>query len=196
MDAQSLPPQMPVPPAAGARRRVLWPLAAVAIVAIAGAGAGAYFGLRGAKGPGSGPGVTPPARAFAAAAYDEASHQVVMFGGEGADGASLGDTWTWDGTAWTQQHPASSPPPRAFAAMTYDPRKHDVVLVGGRTLPKLVQTICGGVISAGGPNATPGVAAPPIRCTPPAQSTELSDTWLWDGGTWRIAGTTPTLLPG
>src|SRR5579864_3781562 len=85
VDDRPLTPQALAPPAAASRRRALWPLAAVAIVAILGAGAGAYFGLRGAKGPGSGSAAGPSARAFAAAAYDEAGHQVVLFGGMGAD---------------------------------------------------------------------------------------------------------------
>ena len=36
-------------------------------------------------------------------AYDAASGQVVLFGGGGH--AWLGDTWTWDGTDWTQRTP-------------------------------------------------------------------------------------------
>ena len=195
MDDQSPPPQAQEPSAVTSRRRALWPLAAVAIVAVVGAGAGAYFGLRGAAGPGSGPGAGPPARAFAAAAYDDASHQVVLFGGIGAEGAALNDTWTWDGSAWKQQHPATSPPARAFAAMTYDPNAHDVVLVGGRAVSYSPPTVCSGSITTGGPNATPGIARPPVACkaNPP---TEFADTWVWNGSTWRAAGTSPTTLLG
>ena len=195
MDDQAQPPQAREPSAGAPRRRALWPLAAVAIVAVLGAGAGAYFGLRGAARPGSGPGVSPPARAFAAAAYDEASHQVVLFGGIGANGAALDDTWTWNGATWTQQHPATSPPAREFAAMTYDPNAHDVVLVGGRSIHDAPLTVCSGSITAGGPNATPGVARPPASCqaSPPNL---FSDTWVWDGNTWRLDGAAPTVLLG
>ena len=195
MDDQALPPQAQEPSAGAPRRRALWPLAAVAIVAVAGAGAGAYFGLRGAAGPGSGPGVSPPARAFAAAAYDEASHQVVLFGGIGASGAALDDTWTWNGATWTQQHPATSPPAREFAAMAYDPNAHDVVLVGGHSGHDSPPTVCSGSVTAGGPNATPGVARPPAACqaSPP---NVFSDTWVWNGNTWRLAGAAPTVLLG
>lgn len=208
MDDRSLTPQASQLPAAGSRRRALWPLAAVAVVAILGAGAGAYFGLRGAKGPGSGPAAGPSARAFAAAAYDEAAHQVVLFGGMGGDGSALNDTWTWDGSGWTQQHPQTSPPARAFAAMAYDPKAHDVVLVGGRSSPKIAPPIvCSGSITAGGPNATPGTARPPSlagTARPPSapcaanaqQPTWYADTWLWDGGTWRLASQAPAQLPG
>ena len=195
MDEQPATPQTPGPPAGAPRGRALWPLAAVAIVAVLGAGAGAYFGLRGAAGPGSGPGVSPPPRAFAAAAYDEASHQVVLFGGIGATGSALNDTWTWDGSTWVLQHPPTSPPARAYAAMTYDPKARDLVLVGGRSVNYSPSTVCSGGIAAGGPNATPGVAHSPAACkaSPP---NVFSDTWVWNGSTWRVAGTAPTVLVG
>lgn len=194
MDDRSPTPQAPVP-AGAARRRAPWPLAAVAIVAVVGAGAGAYFGLRGAAGPGSGPGVSPPARAFAAAAYDEASHQVVLFGGIGSAGPALDDTWTWDGSAWTQQHPSSSPSARAFASMTYDPRGRDVVLVGGRTAAKPTASVCSGSGKATGPNAPPAASWTPVPCFS-TSATPFFDTWLWDGSTWHQAGSAPTGLLG
>src|ERR1700690_1136285 len=43
--------------------------------------------------------------------YDAATGTVVLFGGLGGK-RYLGDTWTWDGTTWTQQHPAAHPVPR------------------------------------------------------------------------------------
>ena len=56
------------------------------------------------------PAVHPPARAGAAMAYDAATGTAVLFGGNNP-GGQLGDTWTWDGTTWTQQAPVPSPPP-------------------------------------------------------------------------------------
>ena len=107
-------------------------LVGIGIVAVIGAGLGAYFGIRGVEGAGSAPsGGQPPARTDAAMAYDAADGTVVMFGGEGRSG-SLGDTWTWNGSAWTQAHPATSPPALTGAQMTYDPVSHDVLLVGGQ----------------------------------------------------------------
>ena len=44
----------------------------------------------------------------------------------------LDDTWTWDGTTWTQQHPATSPSARTFASMAYDPATSTAVLFGGK----------------------------------------------------------------
>ena len=75
----------------------------------------------------------PPSRILAQMAYDAATHQVVLFGGFRAGGSvgELDDTWTWDGTNWTEQHPAQSPPPLAGASMAYDAAMHQVVLFGG-----------------------------------------------------------------
>lgn len=200
-----------VTPSQARRHRAPWALAAVAAIAVAGAAAGAYLGLRGAHGAGTTGAAVPPARAFAAAAYDEATHQVVLFGGVGQSGAALGDTWTWDGSAWTQQHPAVSPPARAHAAMTYDPHTHDVLLVGGAAVSKQPPVTCSGSGSAAGGSTGPSVSIgasgsgsssgstqvqPPI--SPPRAATPVSpqpctvqapspiyDTWLWNGSTWR-----------
>lgn len=198
-------------PASGRRRGVVWALSAVVAIAIVGGAAGAYFGLRGARGAGSTPAAIPPPRAFAAAAFDEATHEVVLFGGVGTGGAALGDTWTWNGSSWTDQHPALSPPARAYAAMTYDPHTHDVLLVGGLTVTNSPPVACSGTGSAAGgaigssgsvgstgsagssgPTKAPPPIQPPRAATPvsplpcAAQApSPLDDAWLWDGNTWR-----------
>ncbi|HUY85916.1 MAG TPA: fibronectin type III domain-containing protein, partial [Acidimicrobiales bacterium] len=56
---------------------------------------------------------------------------VVLFGGLDPSASALGDTWIWDGTAWTQQHPLHSPGARYDAAITYDPLNAQTVLFGG-----------------------------------------------------------------
>jgi hypothetical protein len=192
-------------------RRVRRPLVALGIVAVGGAVAGAYFGLHAARLPGPAAGGTPPPRAYAAMAYDEAAHQVVLFGGMGDAGAVLDDTWTWDGSAWTQQHPSVSPPARAFAGMTYDPDGRDLILVGGRQM----QAAGGPIVCSGGvsgsvtatvPRLAPasppnGALTPPPVSVPPPMSVPvtpasprpcrapapqaLDDTWTWDGGAWH-----------
>jgi len=66
-------------------------------------------------------GPTPSARKGAAIAYDPASKQVLLFGGQGASGA-LNDTWLWDGIsqAWEQVIPASGgPSKRSYAQMAH-----------------------------------------------------------------------------
>src|SRR6266851_607890 len=84
------------------------------------------------------PATVPPARGMTAMAYDEARHVVVMYGGRdtvngtvpcGEVGREMcsADTWTWNGTDWTQLHPQTSPPP-FLPAMTYDPPEAAVLL--------------------------------------------------------------------
>ncbi|MGH9151943.1 MAG: Kelch repeat-containing protein [Acidimicrobiales bacterium] len=67
-------------------------------------------------------GASPPARSRAAlATYQLLGAQgVVLFGGRGADGELLGDTWAWNGVAWAQQAPATVPAPRSEAAVGTD----------------------------------------------------------------------------
>jgi hypothetical protein len=58
------------------------------------------------------PGTTPPIVSGVASAYDAANGQVVMFGGFGATSRETGlydQTWTWDGSGWTQRAGSSGP---------------------------------------------------------------------------------------
>src|SRR4030095_6812906 len=76
----------------------------------------------------------PPARYANALAYDSDRQRVVLFGGQsGAPFGQgvLGDTWEYDGLAWTQLAPTTSPPARTFVKMVYDPNRHKMVLFGG-----------------------------------------------------------------
>lgn len=148
------------------------PIAGVLAVAFAAAGAGGFFGLRAVVGGAGGNAGSPAARAGAAMAYDDATHTVVLFGGEGSSG-DLSDTWTWDGSAWTQLHPTTAPTPRRDAAMAYDPVSHDLLLYGGHS----GDAGWSGYAPQGGePNGI------------------LSDTWAWDGTGWaRIASKGPVL---
>lgn len=64
-------------------------------------------------------------------AYDQARHNVVLFGGL-AGQSLLEDTWTWDGTAWSQRQGLTvSPPARQGGAMAYDEVGQQVILFGG-----------------------------------------------------------------
>ncbi len=44
---------------------------------------------------------------------------------------TAGDTWTWNGTTWTQLHLRASPPAGSGQVMAYDPATGNVVLFGG-----------------------------------------------------------------
>jgi hypothetical protein len=78
------------------------------------------------------PASSPSARDGAMMAYDASTNHVVLFGGANSNsGNSLGETWTWNGTTWTQLTPAANPSPRTTATMAYDTSTSQVVLFGG-----------------------------------------------------------------
>src|ERR1700730_14171010 len=137
----------------------------------------------------------PPARLHAAMAYDPGTATTVLFGGR-AGGELLGDTWTFNGSAWTRRTPLPTPPALDAASAAFDEATHQLVLFGGQ----------GAAGPAAGTWAWDGVtwiplapaASPPARygaglvyngathtlvlfggLTAPAGA--LGDTWSWDG---------------
>ena len=64
-------------------------------------------------------------------AYDAAIGQLVLFGGTSSNGTVLNDTWTYNGTTWTQLSPLTSPSARSDFSMAYDPAMGQLVLFGG-----------------------------------------------------------------
>lgn len=95
------------------------------------------------------PGTTcPSARYGAMMAYDANHSKWVLFGGVTVNGYS-NETWTFNGTTWTNVTPATSPSPRAYGAMAYLTANTTTVLFGG--LDSLV---------------------------------DYNDTWVWNGTTW------------
>jgi hypothetical protein len=78
------------------------------------------------------PASAPSARTGAGLVYDQATQQLLLFGGGATPaGPFNGDTWTWNGTTWTQLHPANSPPGREFGDLVYDAATKTVVLFAG-----------------------------------------------------------------
>jgi hypothetical protein len=66
------------------------------------------------------------------AAYDPASNQLLLFGGDPGNGNPPADgTWDWNGTTWTQLSPALSPPGRVYGSLSYDSMRHRIVLFAG-----------------------------------------------------------------
>ncbi|OCT15256.1 hypothetical protein A8709_14250 [Paenibacillus pectinilyticus] len=77
---------------------------------------------------------SPTARGGAQLAFD--GEQLVLFGGYTGTGNSKtpqGDTWLWNGTAWTKVTPAQSPPAAYSGQMAYDGQT--AVLYGGDSGP-------------------------------------------------------------
>jgi hypothetical protein len=84
------------------------------------------------------PAHVPPARRQPAMAPFRTGDLVVMFGGTSSANGVLGDTWTWDGTDWTQvtslgpSNTGARPPARFAASMAFDPNTGRAVMFGGR----------------------------------------------------------------
>jgi hypothetical protein len=77
------------------------------------------------------PALSPSPRVGVAMAYDSASEQVVLFGG---NQAGNDETWAWDGSNWHLLLPsgsASNPPGRFSHSMVYDSTHNQIVLFGG-----------------------------------------------------------------
>jgi len=147
------------------------------------------------------PAVHPFARFGGAMAYDAATGTVVLFGGYGYGKADIffGDTWTWNGTTWTEQHPATSPPGRWGAAMAYDAATGTVVLFGGngqRGYLGDTWTWDGTTWTNQAPATSPPTRTFAYMTYDAATGTAVlfggydqagclfGDTWTWDGRTW------------
>ena len=148
------------------------------------------------------PSASPPARDYAALAYDAAHGQVVLFGGGGEPGGVccgyFNDTWVWDGTNWTQEFPADSPSARATFGMAYDAAQGQVVLFGGGVGGGLLNDtwVWDGTnwtqeFPANSPSARSDfdmaydtVHSQVVLFGGLSGSDFLGDTWVWDGTNW------------
>jgi hypothetical protein len=149
---------------------------------------------------------TPPSidhrQQIGLAAYPD-NGTVVMFGGVKTPPAYLDETWTWDGTDWTQHFPASSPAGGPDPTMWYDASR-SVVGVFDRV---------GNTWEWDGTNWTqrfpatsPGVSTPPPHLALCASlstllafgaglNTETADTWSYDSATPNWVLLAPTASP-
>ncbi|HEX5230393.1 MAG TPA: kelch repeat-containing protein [Bryobacteraceae bacterium] len=80
------------------------------------------------------PTTMPAVRSSHAMVYDAGRSLTTMFGGSNTVNGfmRLNDTWTWDGTTWTQASPTASPSARDAHALAYDAGRQQIVLFGGR----------------------------------------------------------------
>lgn len=74
------------------------------------------------------PPASPSPRFHHAMAFDAVSRRCILTGGN--DGQPCADTWSWDGTTWTELV-VSGPSPRYQAAASFDRRSARMVLTGG-----------------------------------------------------------------
>jgi hypothetical protein len=145
-------------------------------------------------------------------AFDARRHRVVTFGGCAGGAGSAGQTWAFDGTAWTRLSTAHAPAPSSGLAMTYDPIRDRIVLFDG----VLVQTwLFDGTDWAPSPAVGPTVRFGQVMEFDAARSVtvlfggshdvedgrfSVSDTWEFDGAAWTPRATAhappPRFAPG
>jgi hypothetical protein len=171
------------------------------------------------------PALAPSGRVNAQLVYDDATNALLLFSGQDYTGAApLIDTWTWNGSTWTQLHPVHSPGPLEDAAIAYDPPTRQVVLFGGMSNANTGGTpILGDTWTWNGSDWTQQYppSSPPARMeaslaydaasgqfvlfggkhTIGFNTPDLNDTWIWTGSNWvqqhpRTAPALSTTLQG
>lgn len=75
----------------------------------------------------------PAGRDLHAMAFDTAYGYVLLFGGQSSTCtfSQCSDTWTWNGSSWTQQQPSTTPQSRYGHQLAYDSVHQQVVMFGG-----------------------------------------------------------------
>ena len=151
----------------------------------------------------------PQARSGHGLSYDMRRGVSVLFGGKGDDGL-LGDTWSWDGATW-EEHQVQGPSLRTSHAQAYDRHRGRVVVFGGHGEMMLADTWeWDGQAWFKPPLTDPeGDGDPSARhrgtlaydsqrnvsvlyggCKDAACSQKLSDTWEYDGKSWKVVSDT------
>jgi len=154
------------------------------------------------------PASSPSPRRGAQMVFDAARGQIVLFGGN--IGMTLfGDTWSWNGTAWSQLA-TTGPAPRTRHALTYDDVRQRIVLFGGYDE---LDDVAGDTWEWDGtvwtmrattgpvPRAAATLTFDPLRRRSvliggtdyPVASGTFDDWWEWDGTTWTMAGSDPAI---
>ena len=154
------------------------------------------------------PASSPPVRRYPQMAYDPAIQRVILFGGQSdLNWSATADTWSWDGSNWTQLSPATAPPAREGGTMEYLPSIGKLVLFGGSNSGRTddlsdTWTFNGSNWAQISPSTVPpkrdgaGMTFDGARgnlvmfggntCgAPPCTAfTEIGDTWVFDGANW------------
>jgi hypothetical protein len=148
------------------------------------------------------PAAVPRALYSVGAAFDAGRDRLVVFGGYGNGGYS-GDTWEWDGHAWTRAS-YSGPSPRNGPTLAYDSHRRRIVLFGGDTR---MDGALGDTWEHDGTAWKQVATSGPVgRSTAPmvfdsrrghmvvfggasTGGTILGDTWEWDGTRWTQVAT-------
>jgi hypothetical protein len=171
----------------------------------------------------------PSARYGAGLTWNDKVGEVVLFGGSGpghgvpctinlvvcfkldptakGDDGMKNDTWTWDGSAWTQIVTQNAPTKRSGMGMASDPVTGNVVIFGGVNIAELFEdtwSFDGTDWVEITPTESPEARFDPVVATDPQRGIVLfgghrisylgSDTWVFDGSKWASADV-PTPKP-
>ncbi len=147
---------------------------------------------------------TPPARDWAAMAYDAADRYVVLYGGYNPNAAGLySDTWTFQGGVWTERYPANHPPATSGLRLAYDPTLKGVLAFGGQAAYGSAFYNDTWLYRGGNwTNLTPSGPSPSPRSQysmaydaldkemilfggTNAANVDLNDTWAFNGTAWK-----------
>jgi Galactose oxidase, central domain len=82
------------------------------------------------------PTISPSVRMSASMAFDTKTNTMLLFGGATANSdqsneRTLNETWSWNGSTWTELGPDNDPPARGDAVMGFDPITGQMVVFGG-----------------------------------------------------------------
>jgi hypothetical protein len=151
----------------------------------------------------------PSPRGGAMMVYDPVTQNDILFGGYGRNSKgqviSFGDTWSWNGSSWTQVA-SRGPSGRASGAMVFDAATSNIVLFGGEggngtTALADTWTWDGTRWSHLGPAHSPSCRILPQSAYDAARAkmvlfggassatcasgwSDIGDTWTWDGTDW------------
>ncbi len=149
---------------------------------------------------------TPLGRDDSVMAYDPNSNSLILFGGFVDSATSLNDTWSWNGSEWSQlieNGSPNSPSKRYGAVMTYDPNSNRLILFGGRSIDEFFNdtwawdgTQWTQLIANNQPNSPPTKQFANMSYDPNSNQLILfggfvigddftNDTWAWDGTQWN-----------
>lgn len=160
------------------------------------------------------PAAAPPARSGAAMAYDDATHQVVLFGGVGDASTGnpfLSDTWTWNGSDWHEAAAGGPGGEGAGAQMAYDGATGQLLLltspaegsqppssygtsvwdgtawVAQRAAVELPASTATDTYSVDGLvyQASTSQTIAVLVDTDTKSLRSVTETWSWDGHTWK-----------
>lgn len=77
-------------------------------------------------------GTAPGGRQLAAMSFDPIRRELLLFGGSGGLGA-IGDTWSWNGSAWQRLFPTRSPSARSGHQLVTVAHRGELMLHGGHS---------------------------------------------------------------